>query len=358
MQCYAPSFVSLTPKEKPSDICSIPKTNSTPGQEGDLLQMLRVTLVIHMLLLNHLPSLLDILLLMLVTLGGNICLLKEDEDGELEALVEVAKDWLGDDVSSKEDDVVVSRVKTCDGSFQKDSTEKCLFFFNDVITENIDLAVVKQSEGVDVNVLDQPSCGKDLLHPQSLLQNSQVSLHGDSNQSKEVYKDEIRKMESINKKGKNKREKGGRRWDMVSGRGDFVLKEKLRMLKISLKKWNIEVFGWLDLKAEDAVKEFNDLNFQVSNSNVTYIDTLASKRGFETSEVWNHLILKKSLSRQKSRALWLKEGDMNSSFFRKVMRAKYRRNFMYFVNSPDERKEKVDEIKSYVCNFFEANFHE
>lgn len=28
-------------------------------------------------------------------LGGNICLLKEDEDDELEALVEVAKDWLG-----------------------------------------------------------------------------------------------------------------------------------------------------------------------------------------------------------------------------------------------------------------------
>lgn len=36
----------------------------------------------------------------------------------------------------------------------------------------------------------------------------------------------------------------------VKGLGDFVLKEKLRLLKISFRKWNVEVFGWLDLKVE------------------------------------------------------------------------------------------------------------
>lgn len=56
----------------------------------------------------------------------------------------------------------VSRVKTCDGSFQKDSTEKCLFVFNDVMTENIDLAVVKQSEGIYVNVLGISPGGLDV----------------------------------------------------------------------------------------------------------------------------------------------------------------------------------------------------
>ncbi|CAK8573237.1 unnamed protein product [Lathyrus sativus] len=41
---------------------------------------------------------------------------------------------------------------------------------------------------------------------------------------------------------------------VVSGRGDFVLKEKLRMLKRKLRSWNAEVFGWVNLKIDKAVE--------------------------------------------------------------------------------------------------------
>lgn len=37
------------------------------------------------------------------------------------------------------------------------------------------------------------------------------------------------------------------------GRSDFVLKEKLKLLKVSIKKWNDEVFGRLDLVVEECV---------------------------------------------------------------------------------------------------------
>ncbi|KAI5384970.1 hypothetical protein KIW84_071821 [Lathyrus oleraceus] len=89
----------------------------------------------------------------------------------------------------------------------------------------------------------------------------------------------------------------------------------------------------------------------------TFIDDLVLKREFATSEVWNQLILK-DLLRQKLRASWLKEGNMNSSFFHRVMRARYRRNFISSVNSSDGMKEKVDEFKSEVRNFFKASFQE
>lgn len=130
------------------------------------------------------------------------------------------------------------------------------------------------------------------------------------------------------------------------------------MLKFSLKKWNIEVFGWIDLKVEDVVSEFNKLGFLVCNSDATFIDDLVLKGEFASSEVWNQLILKDCFLRQKLRALWLKEGNMNSSFFHRVMRARYRRNFISFVNSSDGMKEKVDEFKSEVRNFFKASFQE
>ncbi|XP_050895704.1 uncharacterized protein LOC127102377 [Lathyrus oleraceus] len=99
------------------------------------------------------------------------------------------------------------------------------------------------------------------------------------------------------------------------------------------------------------------LTSSIKNGNATFIDDLVLKREFATSEVWNQLILK-DLLRQKLRASWLKEGNMNSSFFHRVMRARYRRNFISSVNSSDGMKEKVDEFKSEVRNFFKASFQE
>lgn len=40
---------------------------------------------------------------------------------------------------------------------------------------------------------------------------------------------------------------------MVNGRGDFILYEKLKSFKSSLRIWNKEVFGWIDIKVEGSV---------------------------------------------------------------------------------------------------------
>lgn len=45
----------------------------------------------------------------------------------------------------------------------------------------------------------------------------------------------------------------------VEGRGDYVLYEKVKRLKVSLKVWNREVFGWIDLRVNNMVKELNEL---------------------------------------------------------------------------------------------------
>ncbi|KAI5407837.1 hypothetical protein KIW84_053902 [Lathyrus oleraceus] len=112
---------------------------------------------------------------------------------------------------------------------------------------------------------------------------------------------------------------------------------------------------WRSFKVEVAVTELNDLNFQVSNPP---FDALALKRDLAYSKICNYVNLKESLLRQKSRSLWLKDGDPNSSFFHKVMKERYIRNFISFVNSDDGRKENVDAIKSEMFNFFEFNFLE
>lgn len=40
----------------------------------------------------------------------------------------------------------------------------------------------------------------------------------------------------------------------------YMLKEKLQLLRQKLKVWNVWVFGWMDLRIELVVKEFNEID--------------------------------------------------------------------------------------------------
>jgi hypothetical protein len=53
-----------------------------------------------------------------------------------------------------------------------------------------------------------------------------------------------------------------------------VLKEKFRLLKECLRKWNREVFGYLDLNIERTVKELNDLEGLMGGDDPNFDPTL------------------------------------------------------------------------------------
>lgn len=58
-------------------------------------------------------------------------------------------------------------------------------------------------------------------------------------------------------------------WEKIvlNGRGDFVMYEKLKRLKPSLRDWNREVFRWVDLRVEEKVKELNELDGSLVENN-------------------------------------------------------------------------------------------
>lgn len=53
--------------------------------------------------------------------------------------------------------------------------------------------------------------------------------------------------------------------NLIQGRADFVLNEKLKVLKGNLKSWNKEVFGIMDLEVEEAIKNLNDMDRLVAD---------------------------------------------------------------------------------------------
>ncbi|XP_058746695.1 uncharacterized protein LOC131619638 [Vicia villosa] len=89
----------------------------------------------------------------------------------------------------------------------------------------------------------------------------------------------------------------------VKGRGDFVLFEKLKGLKESLKVWNRETFGWIDLKVEKEAEMINDMDVLVVDKFGGSIDDIIEKRREAFSEFRNMINLKECMLRLRSRQL-------------------------------------------------------
>jgi hypothetical protein len=87
---------------------------------------------------------------------------------------------------------------------------------------------------------------------------------------------------------------------------------KLKALKTDLKKWNAEVFGDVGKKKKELLEGIREL------------DSVDEGRGLEEEEKVRKIDMSRELEktllseeiiwRQKSRALWLKEGDKNTIF--------------------------------------------
>jgi hypothetical protein len=141
----------------------------------------------------------------------------------------------------------------------------------------------------------------------------------------------------------------------VHGRKAFVLKEKFKMLKDCLRKWNKEVFGILDLNIEHTVKELNDIEGMLGDDDLDLEDT---RREGLNKEFWRQLHFKESLLKQKSRMKWVKEGDSNSRYFHESIKSRRRRNQLVALKEGDNWIQGVSEIKAFVKNFFADNFGE
>ncbi|XP_068479069.1 uncharacterized protein [Phaseolus vulgaris] len=103
------------------------------------------------------------------------------------------------------------------------------------------------------------------------------------------------------------------KWEsyLVQGNKILVLKEKLKMLKSDLKGWNKDVFGYTDKLKLEILRKIQVLDSRDDE------EGLNENMIIERRELLSQLqVLKneriESLLQQKSRALWIKQGDLNS----------------------------------------------
>ncbi|XP_058752306.1 uncharacterized protein LOC131625459 [Vicia villosa] len=142
----------------------------------------------------------------------------------------------------------------------------------------------------------------------------------------------------------------------VQGSSAFILKEKLRRLRDSLRGWNNRVFKRLDLHLEEEVKLLNELKSDGMSINSQLSQEVNARRKKSQDNIWRLLQHKEIMIKQKARLKWIKEGDNNTKYFHSVLKTRTRKNTIVSIQSDQGRLEGVEEVKEGVKKFFEQRF--
>ncbi|RVW89824.1 Transposon TX1 uncharacterized 149 kDa protein [Vitis vinifera] len=114
--------------------------------------------------------------------------------------------------------------------------------------------------------------------------------------------------------------------DNFNGAASFVLAEKLKVVKTKLKEWNRDVFGRVEYRKNVALDQMQFWDAKEKINRLTLEEMEARREAREEYKKW--VLLEEVTWRQKSREVWLKEGDRNTSFFHRMANAHRRRNNM------------------------------
>ena len=137
-----------------------------------------------------------------------------------------------------------------------------------------------------------------------------------------------------------------------SGSFSFVLASKLKALKGILKIWNRKVFSKVELKKKEALTR---ISFWDEVEKVKELSLVESEEREKASDNYKEWVDLEEVSwRQKSREIWLKEGDRNTGFFHRMANSHRRRNSITSIRINGRKLVKEDEVKEGLVNAFQS----
>ncbi|KAF5459634.1 hypothetical protein F2P56_019568, partial [Juglans regia] len=133
-----------------------------------------------------------------------------------------------------------------------------------------------------------------------------------------------------------------------NGTPSFIFANKLKALKRDLKEWNKQSFGdirennnikWLEIQELDRLQEVRPLSEEEQLQRTVLVADL------------ERIILQEEMSwRQKSRALWLREGDRSTKFFHSIANSHRRNNNIEVLKIEGMECRDEEVIKEHVTD--------
>uniref|UniRef100_A0A2N9HT72 Reverse transcriptase zinc-binding domain-containing protein n=1 Tax=Fagus sylvatica TaxID=28930 RepID=A0A2N9HT72_FAGSY len=142
----------------------------------------------------------------------------------------------------------------------------------------------------------------------------------------------------------------------VMGTPSYVFAYKLKALKADLKIWNDIEFGHIFVQKQQLMVALREID---AVTDTRPLDVEEKGRRELTAIELDKVILMEEISwRQKSRALWLKEGDKNSRFFHRVANSHRNANTIGKLLINGIPSTNQDEIRDHISQFYEQLYKE
>ncbi|KAG5553365.1 hypothetical protein RHGRI_011291 [Rhododendron griersonianum] len=142
----------------------------------------------------------------------------------------------------------------------------------------------------------------------------------------------------------------------ILGTPSYVLAKKLKLLKEDLHKWNSEVFGRLEFQKAKCIGDIQHWDGEEQIWVLTEEEKVL--RNYAKEEFGKIAKFEEISWRQKSRNLWLKEGERNTRFFHRMANCNRRNNFIGKIKIGDSILERDEEMRTGIANFYEGLFTE
>ncbi|XP_028087092.1 uncharacterized protein LOC114287836 [Camellia sinensis] len=145
-------------------------------------------------------------------------------------------------------------------------------------------------------------------------------------------------------------------WDSYTVLGNLScrLVQKLKLLKIDLRQWNREVFGKLQTQKVLILTVLQGLD-EKDDRGILFEEDMA--RQDTARKDFGHVARMEEISfRQKSRCLWLKDGDRNTSFFHRMANAHRRVTQIGRLRVNGVVLSSTEEITMAIVGFYEYLF--
>ncbi len=145
-------------------------------------------------------------------------------------------------------------------------------------------------------------------------------------------------------------------WDsyQFEGTPSFILAKKLKAFKLALKKWNYEVFGHVGHKRQQLMAELNQFDVLVEDHPLSAEEQ--NQKEQIVVELERNALLNEVSWRQKSRALWLREGDKNTKFFHCLANSHRRHSSISTLLINREISSDSDDIAACITQFYQSLF--
>jgi hypothetical protein len=140
----------------------------------------------------------------------------------------------------------------------------------------------------------------------------------------------------------------------LDGWGGFVLREKLKLIKLALKEWHRKHSSNLPARITSLKDRIEAFEIKAETSALME-EEIEEMHGF-SEELFSLSRIPASICWQQSRLQWLREGDANSKFFHKIMSHRSRQNAIPFFLVNGVLVEGVENVQAAVYDHFSSHY--